>query len=428
MTGSTLPVSHARDRERVCQLRAGPLLPENVFARIRRDMVVSHCKWDPQVGDDAALCDFPLLISSYTWRHLARTAERLAAETLELEEALLAQPELIAELGLPARLQRVFTRGEALTPTLARVMRFDFHPTAQGWRISEVNADVPGGFCEASAFTQLVGDHFGLQTCGNPAGRLVQLLAQLLAQRLARATTGPIGIFVAPGYMEDWQVGSYLCQAFAAHGLAARLGVLRELSWQAGRAHLRGEALSSVYRFFQGEWLATRANWRAGRPLLAGGATPVANGPAAVLSESKRLPLLWKPFGARVPTWTEFLPETREPHAVDWWREDDWLLKGAYSNNGDAVLRARQMTPRRRWLARLEAQLSRRAWVAQKRFEVQPVWCPKGQPWRPCLGVYVIEGRAVGVYGRVSRSEIVDYAARDVAVLIDTASEEEFQQ
>ena len=35
-------------------------------------------------------------------------------------------------------------------------MRFDFHFTRDGWRISEVNSDVPGGLNESSGFERLM--------------------------------------------------------------------------------------------------------------------------------------------------------------------------------------------------------------------------------------------------------------------------------
>ena len=55
------------------------------------------------------------------------------------------------------------------TPAAARVMRFDFHWTPDGWRISEVNSDVPGGFSEASELPLLMTPHYpGAQAAGNP--------------------------------------------------------------------------------------------------------------------------------------------------------------------------------------------------------------------------------------------------------------------
>ena len=36
----------------------------------------------------------------------------------------------------------------------------------------------------------------------------------------------------------------------------------------------------------------------------------------------------------------------------------------------------------------------------------------------PCLGVYTIDGRAAGIYGRIAPKPFIDYAAVDVAVLV----------
>jgi hypothetical protein len=37
----------------------------------------------------------------------------------------------------------------------------------------------------------------------------------------------------------------------------------------------------------------------------------------------------------------------------------------------------------------------------------------------PCIGVFTIAGRACGIYGRLSRSPVVNYTAADVAVLVE---------
>jgi hypothetical protein len=40
----------------------------------------------------------------------------------------------------------------------------------------------------------------------------------------------------------------------------------------------------------------------------------------------------------------------------------------------------------------------------------------------PCLGVYTVNGKAVGIYGRYSPRPLIDYAAVDVAVLISAGA------
>jgi len=49
-------------------------------------------------------------------------------------------------------------------------------------------------------------------------------------------------------------------------------------------------------------------------------------------------------------------------------------------------------------------------------------------PVYACIGVYTIAGRACGIYGRLSRTPVVDYSAIDVAVLLVDDDEKGGQQ
>jgi len=98
------------------------------------------------------------------------SAEQLTKEAVAAEEQISRRPELLKLLGLPPALCRVLAEEAPMTPAAGRVIRFDFHYTTQGWRISEANSDVPGGFSEASYFTEMMAEHFpGLRPAGNPA-------------------------------------------------------------------------------------------------------------------------------------------------------------------------------------------------------------------------------------------------------------------
>jgi hypothetical protein len=143
-------------------LRAGAPLDASTFSQVRRHAVLEGCKWDPQVGDVSTLAPFPLFLRIEAWETLKRWAEQLTAEALAAEQEILGRPHLIDRLGLPGPIRRLLKRANELplTPAAARVMRFDFHHTTEGWRISEVNSDVPGGFTEASTFTRLMAEHF----------------------------------------------------------------------------------------------------------------------------------------------------------------------------------------------------------------------------------------------------------------------------
>ena len=62
--------------------------------------------------------------------------------------------------------------------------------------------------------------------------------------------------------------------------------------------------------------------------------------------------------------------------------------------------------------------------MAQRRFEAVALE-HDGEVLYPCLGVYVIDGQAAGIYGRVARRPLIDARSRDVAVLTRPGCEEE---
>jgi glutathionylspermidine synthase len=360
----------------------------------------------------SSLTSFPLVIHEGTWRELADLAEALAKETLAVEHELLDRPELHAKIALPRPLRPLFARGSVPTPSAARVMRFDFHEATDGWRISEVNADVPGGFTEATSFTRLVASRApGARPAGDPTAAVVESIAHAIGER------GAVALVNAPGHMEDHQVTSYLASRLRSRGLAARVCSLSSLRFREGRA----DGFDAIVRFYQVEWLARLPRSATWRPLFSGGLTPVANPGVAALSESKRLPLVWDELRTPLPTWRRVLPETRALADAPWSTSDDWLLKTAYSNTGDTVSIRETMNPaewrRRAWLARLRPS----QWMAQRRFAILPI-VHEGETFYPCIGVYTVNGIACGAYARLSKGPIVDMHARDAALLVTSAA------
>jgi len=402
-------------------LSVGPALSHEAFAAIRQSLLLDHCKWDPQVEDRSTLAPFPLIMSTTCWARLAKDAEELAAQTIRAEEYLLTTPHLWPIIGVPRKLRRALAQVSRLGPTPAavRVMRFDFHFTTTGWRISEVNSDVPGGYCESSSFTRLIAAHFpALHTAGDPA--------QTWVDAMARLRSGPIALLCAPGFMEDQQVVSYLAQRLRVHGCDAILSEPRQLRWHDGHAHLNDTRLSSIVRFYQAEWLTALPRSSGWENLLAGGRTPVTNAGTSLLTESKRFPLTWDALPTPTHHWRRLLPETRDPRDTPWRSDDAWLLKTAYCNTGDTVT-IRGLAPQRAWRAAARsARWFPSDWVAQRRFKTLAVDSPIG-PLHPCVGVYVIDGRAAGAYGRLSPTPVIDYAATDVAVLVEQEGNDDDQ-
>jgi hypothetical protein len=93
-------------------------------------------------------------------------------------------------------------------------------------------------------------------------------------------------------------------------------------------------------------------------------------------------------------------------------------MKTAMCNTGDAVC-IRELMPPTKWLqTRLNVLLAPDKWIAQRRFDSVPISTPVG-PRHVCIGVYTVNGRAAGAYARLAERPLIDFAAADVALLIE---------
>lgn len=398
-------------------LATSPRFTRSEYAELRRRTIFEHGKWDPQYEDGCVLADFALGISRETWSELAELAERLAREALAAEDELLGRPELHGRLGLPRAIRRALaeTRELGRCTEVARVLRFDFHWTSEGWRISEVNNDVPGGYIEATGLARLAAELTGYELAGDPTAAL--------ADSLARATSprDVIGLVHASAYVDDRQVMLHLERALASRARRACLCDPTQVEWLDGRAHARtawhSGPLAALARFYPAEWLErtpARTRWQ---HFFRGSLTPLSNPGAALLVQSKRFPLIWDELETPLSTWRALLPETRSPRAVAWRDDPRWLVKPALGRVGDGVGLREAVEPREwRAIAR-SARWFPAHWVAQRRFEALPVE-NQGIPLFPCLGVYAIDGRRAGIYGRIARRPLIDARAQDVAVLV----------
>ena len=58
-------------------------------------------------------------------------------------------------------------------------------------------------------------------------------------------------------------------------------------------------------------------------------------------------------------------------------------------------------------------------WAAQRRFTAT-AFHVRGVDLYPSIGIYTIDGRAAGAYGRIAGRPLIDGRARDAAVLVLT--------
>jgi glutathionylspermidine synthase len=397
-------------------------LPAQTFKALRREAIFHCCKWDPQVGDVSVLSPVPLVLELGEWQSLVEQTEALAAETIAAENELLTRPDLHAELGLDRNIRKCLLN--SAVPSVVnhpRLMRFDFHFTTEGWRISEVNSDVPGGFNEAAGFSRLMASHYpGLTMAGDPS----QALAQALVGSTAKSSP-TIGLVHATAYTDDRQVMVYLGQELKKLGAHVVFLGPDHLEWKNGFPFVKAEwsqsPLDAVFRFFPAEWLPnlpSRCHWQ---NFFAGSKVPLCNPGAALLTQSKRFSLVWHRLQTPLPTWRNLLPETYAPSSRFRPEDPAWVFKPAMGRVGSSIGMA-GVTTKKDW-QQIKRSLwwYRREWVVQKRFEVIPILAKDG-PFYPCLGIYTVNGRAAGAYGRVSRDPLINHLAMDAAVLLQPAA------
>lgn len=375
------------------------------------------CKWDIQSEDHSVVADYPLLLEKDEWDSIARLAEKLAQEVSAAEQELLCRPDLHARLGLPDSIRKTLKKcsSEWIPSGAARVMRFDFHLTPEGWRISEVNADVPGGFIEASGLMELMASHYSSYSIPpNPASAYIEAIASATGEASA------IGLVHATAHYDDRQVMEYLARGLQRRGMRAVVAGPAHLKWESGFARIMSSFGSVkpglLVRFFPAEWLPNlrpRSAWGA---WFCGGKTLMSNPGSAILIQSKRFPLTWKDLKTPLPTWQTLLPETRCPAEVTI-DSDDWVLKPVFGRVGEDIAIS-GVTEQRAYKAIIkDAKRHPANWAAQRRFATVPIETHEGMRYG-CLGLFTLDGHTIGAYGRIAAKPLIDHDAQDIAVLV----------
>jgi glutathionylspermidine synthase len=331
-----------------------------------------------------------------------------------MEARTLDSPSDLSDIGIPRKLREILKRSAGHVTSNLRVMRFDFHQTETGWRVSEVNSDVPGGWREGTSLPQLYRPFYTSLDCPDSPleawGRAIESIAP----------TRHVALLSAPGYLEDQQVLRTFRTELESRRVASSLiHTPAALEWTpAGGCTLSGSgvAVSAIIRFYQIEWLAALSSNTRWRRLLESRDIPVFNPTISAISESKRFPLLFRDSKSCL-TWNALVPECRDPREIsaDW---DSWVLKGCYSNTGDYVLLVGDLPRKQREQAIRRAKRHASEWVAQRRFTTMALETSRG-PVFPCVGVFVISGRAAGAYVRLSTHQVTDGAALEAPLLIE---------
>ncbi len=264
-----------------------------------------------------------------------------------------------------------------------------------------------GGFTEASALPRLVSPFYpDTKTAGDPASAWADAIAKnCRSEKNGRARH-------RSGYMEDHQVMLYLANELRQRSIDSQLITPAGSMWN-------DKNISAIVRFYQAEWLAhlpKRTGWK---NFFRESAIPILNPTSSTLVESKRFPLVWDQLKTNLRTWRDLLPTTVDPRTVNWQNDPRWLLKTAFCNTGDSVSAPDLLTKQQWRKTKWDVRLHPNSWIAQQRFQTVRIASPIG-PVTPCIGVYTIDGEAIGIYSRLSKTDIINFTAIDVATLIQS--------
>jgi glutathionylspermidine synthase len=403
-------------------------LDAKTFAEIRRTAIFDCCKWDPQVEDVCTLSPLPLVLTAEAWTELVSLAEKLADETIAAETAILQKHRRLKELGLSWTLRRKLSDADVLQNQSRhlRLIRFDFHFTTKGWRISEANTDVPGGFNEASGFTKLIAQHYGNAVAsGDPTSEMVRAICRVVSKNAT------VALVHATAFSDDRQVMVFLARRLYEAGLKPVLVGPDHLRWEDGRAFFAADLATGpvdfIFRFFPAEWLTAlprRCGWQY---LLGSSQTLLCNPASAFVSQSKRFPLLWNELPLSLPTWNALLPQTFDVRKIDKQIFTESLVfKPIFGRVGDMIKMAGLTSEKE--TRRIDRSIRRhpKMWIAQERFEAVPLRSPLGDVF-PCIGIYTLNARVIGAYGRIARRPLIDHLAQDAAVLVAQPKEPQIQ-
>jgi hypothetical protein len=150
------------------------------------------------------------------------------------------------------------------------------------------------------------------------------------------------------------------------------------------------------------------------------GRVAVVNPFGAVVTQNKlSMALMWERqelFSAQARAWiVEHIPETRRLATLDTEHlpREEWVLKSDYGCEGDSVVVGPFVKPVD-WRLALTSAIQEH-WVAQRYFEVAPL--DEATPLLPNYGVYLLGGRAAGLFTRLSQ-RATDYASTTAPTFI----------
>jgi Glutathionylspermidine synthase len=395
-------------------------IPKNEYENYRLDVIFNGYKWDPQFSDNNTIAKHVLVITEKEHKELERLTEGLDKETRQAEEMLNANLNLAKPLALPKKIRKELKKMQNYqSDKHIRLARYDFHPIIEGgWAVSEVNRDVPGGFAESSLMPKIAAKLLNNENywCKNFGDSLVEAFVQKVK------AGGRIMLIHCTSYSDDRQVMQFLGDKLKDVGFNIVYAAADHLRFENNEAIsiLDGNTgkVDAIFRFTPLEWLIDI------KPKYPQGyfdtVTPSCNHPIAIFTQTKRFPFVWETLeklGMELKFWRELLPKTLE--VKDGKNKDGFIFKPVYGRVGEKIAIKEACIDDEYEKIIMDVKRHPKKYLAQKRFNSQPLLSAEGEFFHVCLGSHSVEGGAAGYYARISKTPRIDSNAADIPVLIE---------
>ena len=396
---------------------------------------------DPWLDGRPRFDPTPIVLAPAEHAALNAAAEAVAAVHDELASIVLGEPALLTSFFGMTEAQRLMWGLSA--PAWHGIARADLFFTAEGIRCCELNCDTPSGQSDAVALSAALG------LTGDPARdpnhwlerRFAGMVGAFAARLLGPAAVPTVAIIYPTELTEDLGLIALYRRWLEARGAPIVLGSPFNLAEAAdGRLTVFDIPCDVVLRHYKTDWWGERLSvWSDEAPLpdpeplfgplraiaraTLAGRLAVINPFAAVLPQNKRaLAFFWEQRARFSPGAQEaiarHIPHTLRLEAADRAalaaERERWVLKSDYGCEGEEVIVGAEVDDAL-WRESLAAAAPGR-WVVQRRFEARRDRAGEAVNF----GVYLVAGRAAGLYARRSKGA-TDRAAINVPVCLQGA-------
>jgi glutathionylspermidine synthase len=374
----------------------------------------------------------PLVLPQAMHESAVRAAESVVATVGAVAARAHTDPAERARYGLTDEVIRLASASYDAGDDAA-LMRVDLLLGEDGqWRACEINADCPGGHNESLGLPKLA------RAAGFMAGRNPTLMLEELTAKLAALAhpkddePGAVGLVFATAYAEDLQVCAIVQRMLERAGTRALLVPPTAPRYDTGELRVGAEPVRVLYRYFPAEYMEGQRNLDGIVRAIRDRRVRTLSSFAHIYTQSKyAFARAWAHHATleaadravvdkHVPVSSDLaaVPRDRLIH-----ERHEWVIKRAYGRVGDEVF-VGPLFSKGDWASLVDDVRAMRAagqsWIAQRFVRQQAIPTPWGDRY-VTLGAYVLDGRFVGYFARITPDSHVSHNALCVPVFTEAA-------